>query len=453
MIDYYREVLERNPAYGKALMHVLETHKEQLSDMQEHYLHTFAPVICEFALWVLNDAKKRGIDRLYFLSRDGYPVYKVACILSEGDNSYPELRYLRVSRYSLRIPEMVISKDAFLNYLFLSGIDVTMKKILKRGALSDEEIEQVVSEIGYTDPINKVLSRPEILYWKKVAENKKEMIWPLIYNHAKPQLSLILSYFRQEGLMDEGRIAIVDSGWVGTTQRSMKKLIGIEKPGFDLEGFYFGLYSLPSDVDYRTFHTFYFGPWRDVEKKVLFSNCLFETVISEAGGITLSYRKEGDIIVPKQSERASLNFIFFNDIDTVINQFAAALKYTMYCDNGIRISGKILTRFMAYPSKWEVEKYGKLQFCDDVLEDGAQDVAAKLSYEEIRNLRLLKKTCFSIGKKLRVRFIGDKEIHESGWVYASIINCGKHIEWSLFFARMDKRIKYSLRSIKWNNKE
>ncbi len=447
MTEYYREVLKKNPAYGNALEHVLETHKGQLSEIQVHYLHTFAPVICEYALWVLNEAKKNGIDRLYFLSRDGYPVYQAACILSEGNDSYPQLRYLRVSRYSLRIPEMVISKETFTDYLFLSGIDVTMRKILKRGGLSDEEIEEIASEIGYTDPIDKIISRPEILYWKKIADKEKETIWSLIYKHAKPQLPLILEYFRQEGLMDDVRIAIVDSGWVGTTQRSIKRLISVEKPGFELEGYYFGLYSLPKDVGRSRYHTFYFRPWKDIEKKVLFSNCLFEAVISEASGMTLSYRKEGDVVIPEQTGGSGLNSCFLNDILRVLIAYADTLKGSISGDNRdnrVRISGAILTKLMAYPETWEAENYGKLQFCDDVLESGAQDIAADLLYEDIKNLRLLRKLRLWIGKKLHIksRVINDTTLHESGWLYASIVRCRGSVRWSLNCARMYQRLMY-----------
>ncbi|MCR5738181.1 MAG: hypothetical protein K6G43_00015, partial [Lachnospiraceae bacterium] len=337
---------------------------------------------------------------------------------------------------------MVISKDSFLDYLFLSGIDVTMRKILKRGGLSDEEIEEVASEIGYTDPIDKIISRPEILYWKKAAEKKKDTIWSLIYKRAKPQLPLILEYFRQEGLLDQGKVAIVDSGWVGTTQRSIKRLISVVKPGFELDGYYFGLYSLPKDVDRRKYHTFYFRPWKDIEKKVLFSNCLFEAVVSEVSGMTLFYSKELDSVVPQKSSNSGLNREFLNEMDPVLTGYAEVLKSSLHLDNDIGISEAVLSRMMSRPDAWEAGSYGRLCFCDDVLEHGAQRIASDLKYQDIRNLRPVRKLIIWTGKRFRIGngLSSSTSIRESGWLYASIVNCGRNIKLSLFCARLYQRL-------------
>ena len=59
--------------------------------MEREYRHTIeqstestlAPVLVEFVKWVLRSAGEHGIRRIYFLARDGWPMYQAARILAE----------------------------------------------------------------------------------------------------------------------------------------------------------------------------------------------------------------------------------------------------------------------------------------------------------------------------------------------------------------------------------
>ena len=498
---YYRKVLKKNPAYDKAITECIDELEKSsyFNKMDEtvdkagkklklhHYLLSWAPVLTEFAAWVLYDAKKRGIKKLYFLSRDAWPIYRAALAIIEGasctgdvnsssslkkddlglrktETKYPELHYLRVSRYALRIPEMTINKDLFIDMMFLSGIDVTMRKILQRGALDENEIQEFAAILEYNDSLDRILTRPEILHWKSKAALHKEKLWPIVRRHSRERLPATIGYLRQEGMLSGDRIAIVDSGWVGTTQRSLLRLLNYEKPGIRLLGYYFGLYEIPKDMDPDTYKYFYFGPKGQIKRKVHFSNCLFEAVSSEASGMTLSYgrnsKKSGntngnssqfhayecadDRFYPEVAEYGSLNSEYLEMVQPFLEMFARAYVRNMKLDNGVRISESILTKLMAKPDTREAGIYGSLKFCDDVLEGSAQDIAARLSYKDIQNLRLLRKTLIWLLSKFNIR---TADIHESGWIYASIVRCGIHVRWSLMQARMYNYLMYFRKSI------
>lgn len=444
---YYKKILEKNPAYNKALSDCMEelrgdpllsksvdnTDNVRVKGSIIHHLHSWAPVLTEFAAWVLDDAKKSSIKRLYFLSRDAWPVYRAALALA--DSSSPELRYLRVSRYALRIPEMAIDNSQFLDMMFLSGIDVTMRKILQRGALSEEEMLEFVSILGFSDSLDRIMARPEILQWKAKAEIHKEELWTIVQRHARQRLPDAIGYFRQEGMLSGDSIAVVDSGWVGTTQRSIKRLLDYAKPGTELQGYYFGLYKIPKNMDPNTYKTFYFGPKGQIRRKVYFSNCLFEAVSSEAAGMTLGYENNNPVI----ADYGSLNSEYLETMQPYLEMFARAYARNRELDNGVSVSEDILSKLMARPDKWEAELYGTLKFCDDVLEGDAQDIAVRLPYRDICNLRLFRKTVIWLLSKLHIR---TPEIHESGWIYGSIVRCGKHVRWSLLQARLYNCLMY-----------
>ena len=56
--------------------------------------YVLGPAVSAYVLWVLGDAVKKGIKRLYFLARDGYFMYETAKILC-GKLSIPvDCRYL-----------------------------------------------------------------------------------------------------------------------------------------------------------------------------------------------------------------------------------------------------------------------------------------------------------------------------------------------------------------------
>lgn len=104
-----------------------------------------APAYLPYVLWILEEAKRQDIQRLYFISRDGYILQQIAEALPhEGI----ELRIFFTSRKALQ------------------------------KAFEDEE------------------------------------------NHG-----LALQYFRQEGLMDGCRSAMVDVGWLGTSRKMINQLL------------------------------------------------------------------------------------------------------------------------------------------------------------------------------------------------------------------------------------
>ena len=101
-IETYLEILKQNNLLYKASKQCLKQLDE--SDKQM-YAVCWAPALVEYVMWVLSEALQDKQERLYFLARDAYPMYLIAQQIVTKFNLQIEIRYLRVSRYSLRIPE------------------------------------------------------------------------------------------------------------------------------------------------------------------------------------------------------------------------------------------------------------------------------------------------------------------------------------------------------------
>ena len=88
-----------------------------------------------------------------------------------------------------------------------------------------------------------------------------------IATHSKEAYDTTITYFQQEGLFETCKYAIVDSGWTGSLQVTLNHLLDSaeQTKKRNIEGFYFGLYELPKQVEENAYHTFYFAPYKDIK--------------------------------------------------------------------------------------------------------------------------------------------------------------------------------------------
>ena len=82
----------------------LVTEEERLETVRDRAREVLAPAMVEFVKWILRSAGERNIRRIYFLARDGWPMYRAARILGRDVEPAVDCRYFCCSRYALRIP-------------------------------------------------------------------------------------------------------------------------------------------------------------------------------------------------------------------------------------------------------------------------------------------------------------------------------------------------------------
>ena len=164
-----------------------------------------------------------------------------------------------------------------IDKLCVGGIDVTLRKIFRRGGLTDEEVTDLALQLGQSRQLDQILTYRQTQAIKAPLLEGGSFV-KLVRSHSSYCLSLTQEYLRQEGLH-----------WVGSIQQTLSHLLHRE-----VEGYYFGLYELPGNVRADQYHTFAFAPWRDVGIKTRFSNCLFEAVCSSPMGMTVGYQRSAD---------------------------------------------------------------------------------------------------------------------------------------------------------------
>ncbi len=195
------------------------------------------PAYLPYAAFVLTEARRMGITKLYFLSRDSYVLLKAAQAML-ADTQGPELHYLFVSRRSLLLPYLYGEDEkAYLearDHHTIVRLDSVDKLLMHLRTTRKELREQFGIEFAYAR-VNNFAEQEDFL--RKIFHND---FTPLLQQRAKEQQTLLLDYFRQEGLFDSERCAAVDVGWLGTLRLMINHIL--RKQGVpDLHFFYYGV--------------------------------------------------------------------------------------------------------------------------------------------------------------------------------------------------------------------
>jgi hypothetical protein len=221
-----------------------------------------APTLIGFVLWLLLTAETRGLQRLYFLSRDGQVLLRVAEILARRLGLRVECRYLYASRqawiHNLADPRAPDQADWF------------EKDLWKRFRPGETRIESILSRIGF-DPagFDRLRDLPELARHLEgggldAADvpvlmdvfRSGRFLDAVALQRARNR-ELVLGYLAQEGIFDGVPQAIVDSGWAGQIHRALCDLL-VGQGASPAECFYFGFKerSIPEWSDLRHWYLY-----------------------------------------------------------------------------------------------------------------------------------------------------------------------------------------------------
>ncbi len=441
-LEDYRRRIGKFPVQHAVVDRLAGEYAGKFDEMQLLYLHVYAPVLTAYVEQVLQDAVQAGKKRLYFLARDAYPMYQAARLISAARNYCIECRYLRVSRYSMRLPEYQILRENCVERICTGGMDVTFDKIMRRAGLTPQESAEIAELCGY-EPDN-------ILVYREIMKLKAELkcvprFLQYTYNHSKAAFADTIGYLEQEGMFEDVPYALVDSGWIGTLQQSIQNLLRTRQKKRCLEGWYFGLYEIPHGESPEQYHSFYFHPHGGMKRKIYFSNCLFETIYSHAEGMTLGYQKENGRFVPLLSSRPNPNagrlFKSGKVLAAYVNEYLTMTGCRQMTHDGAALCESLLPEAMGRPRQWEVDACGDSLFCDDILEGTMQCVAAKLTTDEIACQGSACRIAAMLG-------IGKKAVKDSAWMEGSIVRKKDECASELRSVARYKRLVYIRKALK-----
>ena len=464
----YKKHLRKNPHLCKVLEQI-ELHKDTHKDaMQKHQTknmlewqtqdvlegiawHVLAPTKHMFMVWTLQQALEKKVERLYFLARDAYLMFKVADKICREFDLPIECRYFYCSRFSLRTPLYHLNIEQALDHICAYGLEMNLGVVLERTGLSREQQEEVIQHLK-TD-----FKREEEIPFSRIKEVRQslrecELFIQYFTEYSKGLTPYLLGYLEQEGLFEDVNYAVVDSGWVGSTQKTFNQALGqcgLEKR---VIGFYWGLYDLPSKNKQEDYHTYYFGPGKNIKEKVNFSNSLFEAIFSAPHGTTTGYKEIGGKYEPIYLEAHKEKIDFIQSIEEILLQYTELFIKDVSDIEKIDVLKarktiyQMLRLFMGKPSEEEARYFGGLIFSYDFKEDGTQYIAAKFTRRDLKNYQLIPRVMAMLGLR-------NEKIKESGWPEGSIVLYGERVNYHLLQSALYKRLSYMRLKMLWRLKK
>lgn len=375
-----------------------------------------SPVLISYIEWVLEKAVQCGVSKLYFQARDGYSLIKIAERLCQKKGYAIECRYLYCSRMALRIPSYHLIGDEAFDLLFQYGHHVTLDSFFRRANIPDSLQVVIMKEMGLDEKQrNKELIPSEIDTYKE-RFRANDRFCKGVMQYSKAAYSDTIAYLEQEHMFECSCVGLVDSGWAGSMQRSLRQLLA--SAGFQgrIVGFYFGMFSRPKSKLDGKYYTWYFSHNHHLWNKMSFNSHLFECMLSAPHGMTMSYTQTEYGYVPIQAPMPSgkmldcVSIQLQGILDGVNDFISAKVPERRY----IRTAKARLRRLMVCPTLEEVEAYRFFLFCHDVTENAYEPLASQKQLEAIKAYTLSARISRKITRK------NTTPSQEPFWLYGTL---------------------------------
>lgn len=250
----------------------------------------FGPFLYGFVRWLKNELIRRGFEKVFFFSRDGYMMQKAFGLINDTEIVS---QYVYFSRKSLRQPLLHTCNgfEESLQYLSWERY-ISFGKLLDYYGFDEQKREQLAAEGSFQ--LDTVIPYDDV---KKDAQARSlyEEHREEINTQSRQQDELLLRYMEQAGM--RGRFAIVDIGWRGNMQRFLELYMHKHELEVSFEGFYIGI--LPNAPLETNTYGYIFNPQEPKKFKEIMCFCGgYEKLLQGFEGSTSGYKRSGKMVVP-----------------------------------------------------------------------------------------------------------------------------------------------------------
>lgn len=343
------------------------------------------PVLYSYAEWIVEQAEKKNIRRLYFIARDGYLIKKIVDIIIVKRKIDIKTSYIYGSRKAWRMPslskmhynlyQMMIWSHTNKIYTlmdlaevlhvsleeFCSFLPGTLKNIKSNFHITNVELEYIVD---------------------KLSKNEDFKDWHL--DKLRKEKVLVKRYLEQEVDITDENFAFVDVAGGGLTQGCLRELL--------------------KDSYQKPIHTFFFkidrvnlveGSITDTFMPSYLTNDLTVEMMCRAPhGQTKCYRMADGKIVPElegEESRALTRHGFFDYEAGIIKFTEIMCEVSQKCGRKIGLLQNLLLyvkHIAENPSREVLEYFATVPSSDSGRENEIREYAPKLTREDIKRIFL-----------------------------------------------------------------
>ena len=174
----------------------IKNHPYQIKEY--YYFYAFiGSIVVPYVKWAVSDAISKGYKTIYFISRDGYYLKKIADIIIKQNRLDVKTKYIYGSRKAWRLAAQIdeIDEELFSGFGLFSGMN-SYEDVISASQLSEEELLSLFPDF-------KSFAANET-FRGKVAENIRQLFSQssayrqILLEKAKKQREIVCQYLKQE---------------------------------------------------------------------------------------------------------------------------------------------------------------------------------------------------------------------------------------------------------------
>jgi hypothetical protein len=253
--------------------------------------NVMGPLLFSYVLWVLLDAKRRGLARLYFVARDGWIMREIAAKIDGWLDFGIECRYLFGSRQAWHGPSIQNFDGGFPGWLLENAEISTPQKIIERLGLSWDECVRLRERVGLTN-YDKDNSVTGSVRTSLLALFREGGFRQMVHERTSLNRGLLQAYLEQEEILNDPSPTLVDVGWHAHMQLSLNTVLRscLHESKKRFFGYYFGL-SNHVDASVEQGVSGYLLERTLAAQSVHQNRTLVEIMCSASHGTTIGYRR------------------------------------------------------------------------------------------------------------------------------------------------------------------
>ena len=190
------------------------------------------PMLTGMAQWLIDNARRDGVEQLHFLAREGQLMKAVYDVWAEEVSDAPPSKYLVVSRRTCSVPLLANLDDVLALGKGDYYLNTASNYLLERFGLtlSDSAWSELQTELNGGRDTQVEVRNGNLAVLEPVLTKLAETI----FKQAEQEREALTLYLKTMGLMAGQRNAVVDVGYGATIQNYLCKLTGQKLNGYYL---------------------------------------------------------------------------------------------------------------------------------------------------------------------------------------------------------------------------
>lgn len=202
---------------------MLARHRKEMTEKEYCAFAHISGYWVPYVAWAVKDAIKNGLNTLYFISRDGWFLKKIADEYIRLHQLKLKTKYIYGSRKAWRVPSLIseVDDEFFSEFGQFTGVD-NYQDLLSASCLTDEEFQRLFPY---------VLQQTENINWDKLKDlralfSESDAYHSVLLKKAAEQRQIVIAYLRQEIDFSE-KFAFVEYWGRGYTQTCFTRLLHV----------------------------------------------------------------------------------------------------------------------------------------------------------------------------------------------------------------------------------